>query len=442
MSPFKAHLNTDRDLQGNSVPGPADIFRQQLDNGITVLVRENSTSPSVAFDGLLRAGAVDTQAEQAGLARFTASTLLRGNENRTFDQIFEAIESVGASLAFSAGQHTTEFGGRCLSEDLDLLLDIIMETLRTPTFPEEQLDRVRGEIITRIQVQSHNTQRVAGLEFAKLVYPNEHPYSQSATGTVETISGIDRQDIVGFHQRQFGPRGLILSIVGDVKAEELLPKLERCLGDWSSHNQHPQASLPAISPLDGRKERIVPISGKVQSNMVLGVVGPPRSAEDFMHARLANTILGVFGLMGRLGTKVRDDQGLAYTIYSDMRGGLGPGPWVVSAGVNPTKISRAVESIREEIRRLQEERVPADELADNKSFLLGSIPIHLETNAGVSETILDMELFGLGLDYLQRYPTLIKAIQADQVQAAAQRYLDPDSFGLAIAGPPPGDSDD
>jgi zinc protease len=413
-----------------------------LDNGITILVRENHTSPSVVIDGLLRAGAIDNQAEKAGLARFTASTLLRGSENRSFDQVFEAVESVGASLAFSAGQHTTEFGGRCLSEDLDLLLDIATEALRAPAFPEEQLDRVRGEIITRIQVQSHNTHRVAGLEFAKLVYPPEHPYSRSATGTVETVNSINRQDIVRFHRTHFGPRGMIVSIVGDIRAEEILPKLERRLGDWSDQDQVPQASFPPVAPLDARQERVVPISGKVQTDLVLGVAGPPRAADDFMHARLANTILGVFGLMGRLGARVRDAQGLAYTIYSEMRGGLGPGPWVVSAGVSPTKVSPAVESIREEIRRLQEERVPADELADNKSFLLGSLPIHLETNAGVSGTILDMELFGLGLDYLQHYPSLIQEIQVDQVQAAAQRYLDPDRFGLAIAGPPAGDGDE
>ena len=432
----------DPDQQSNSIPGPHDISRQELTNGIVVLVRENHTSPSVVIDGLLRAGAIDTQPHEAGLARLTASTLLRGSEKRSYDQIFEEIESVGASLAFSAGQHTIEFGGRCLSEDLDLLLDIISDALCTPTFPDEQLNRVRGQIITRIQIQNHNTQRVAGLEFAKLAYPAEHPYSRSATGTIETVSGISRQDVARFHQAHCGPRGMILSIVGDVEATTLLPELERRLGDWSSQDQALQPALASPPPLTAVKERFVPIPGKTQADIVLGVVGPPRAADDFLHARLANTILGVFGLMGRLGAKVRDERGLAYYAFSNLRGGLGPGPWLVSAGVSPPHVARAVESIREEIQRLQMEQVPADELADNKSFMIGSIPIHLETNGGVSSTILDMELYGLGLDYLHRYPEMMMQIQADQVQTAAQRYLDPDIFAVAVAGPPKGDCDE
>ena len=115
---------------------------------------------------------------------------------------------------------------------------------------------------------------------------------------------------------------------------------------------------------------------------------------------------------------------------------------MVSAGVSPSNIAQAVECIREEIRRMQMEQVPAGELADNKSFLVGSIPLHLETNEGVCGTILDMELYGLGLDYLIRYPEMMLEIQADQVQAAAQRYLDPDRFALAIAGPPMGERDE
>jgi len=141
-------------------------------------------------------------------------------------------------------------------------------------------------------------------------------------------------------------------------------------------------------------------------------------------------------MMGRLGDKVRDEQGLAYYSYSRIEGGRGPGPWTVIAGVNPANVERALESIRAEIRRISREPVPPEELADSQSFLVGSLPLRLETNEGVAAAILDMERYGLGLDYLQRYGDLIREITPERVLAAAQRWLNPDAYVLALAGPP------
>jgi zinc protease len=157
---------------------------------------------------------------------------------------------------------------------------------------------------------------------------------------------------------------------------------------------------------------------------------------EFLDARVCNTILGVFGLMGRLGDKVRDEQGLAYYSYSHLSGGPGPGPWRVVAGVNPDNVSRAVDSIRGEIRRICEQPVEPEELRDSQAFLTGSMPLQLETNEGVASAILTMERYRLGLDYLQRYRDLIDRVTPERVQAAARRWLDPDAYALAVAGPP------
>ncbi|RLC54792.1 MAG: insulinase family protein, partial [Chloroflexota bacterium] len=194
--------------------------------------------------------------------------------------------------------------------------------------------------------------------------------------------------------------------------------------------------LPEVQRITEARERTVSIPGKTQSDIVLGYPGPPRTAPDFLDAAVCNTILGVFGLMGRLGENVRDEQGLAYYSFSRLDGGPGPGPWRVIAGVNPANVERAIASIRAEIRRICEEPVNEDELTDNKAFITGSLPLRLETNEGVAQAILDMEHFNLGLDYLQRYADLINEITAERVQAAAQRWLDPDAYALAIAGPP------
>ncbi len=417
-----------------SIPGPNDISRHELSNGIVVLICENHASPSVIVNGLVRVGAADERPEQAGLAAFTAAALMRGTARRTFAQIYEELESVGASAGISAGTYSTGFAGKSLAEDLPLVLDILSDALRHPTFPPDEIEKLRGEILTDLEERAHDTARMAALTFHELAYPAGHPYARSLSGYIETVSPITRDDLAAFYSGGYGPTGMIVVVVGAVKTDEALVQVEAALGDWTS-STYERMPLPDVPRITEARERFVPIPGKTQCDIVLGYPGPARTDPAFLDAAVCNTVLGVFGMMGRLGDKVRDEQGLAYYAYSRVDGGPGPGPWRVIAGVNPANVERAIASIRAEIARICEEPVDEQELADNKAFLTGSLPLRLETNEGVAQVILDMERYSLGLDYLQRYTGLIEAITAEQVQAAAQRWLDPDAYALAIAGP-------
>jgi zinc protease len=151
---------------------------------------------------------------------------------------------------------------------------------------------------------------------------------------------------------------------------------------------------------------------------------------------MANTILGVFGMMGRLGEKVREEQGLAYYAFSRLQGGLGPSPWYVSTGVAPTNVEQALESILAEVSRIQDEPTSDEELEDSKLYRTGSLPVSLETNDGLASIISDMELFELGLDYLQRFPDLIAEITTERVQVAARKYFSTENLAIVVAGPP------
>ena len=417
-----------------SIPGPETITRHELPNGIVVLVRENYASPAVVVRGYLHVGSRDERPEQAGLSAFTAEALMRGTESHPFDQIYEALESVGASIGTSGGTNSTGFGTKSLAEDLPLVLDTLADVLRHPAFPLDEVEKLRGEILTDLEERAHDTRSMANLTFYELAYPQAHPYSRSVDGYTETVGGISRDDLVAFYAGGYGPQGLTVAVVGAVETADALAQIEAAFGDWQGAT-YTRAPLPEAPRIAGVRERLVPIPGKTQSDVVLGYPGPARTSPDFLEAMVCNSILGVFGLMGRLGEKVREEQGLAYYSYSRVDGGPGPGPWRVIAGVNPANVEQAVDSIRAEVKRICQEPVDAEELADNKAFITGSLPLRLEANEGVARTILDMERYGLGLDYLQRYDALINAITAGQVQAVAKRWLDPDAYALAIAGP-------
>jgi len=418
-----------------SIPGPQDIARHELPNGIVVLVRENHSSPSVVVSGYLPVGAYDERPEKAGLAAFTASAMMRGTANRTFAQIFEELEAVGANVGVGGGTHTTGFGAKSLVEDLPLVLDILADVLRHPVFPRDGVERLRGEILTSLEERAHDTRRMANLTFHELAYPQEHPYARSLSGYTTTVGGISRDDLAEFYAGGYGPQGMVVVVVGAIDTADALAQIEAAFGDWKG-TIYERAPLPDAPRISDVRERTISISGKTQSDIVLGYPGPPRTAPDFLEALVCNTILGVFGLMGRLGDNVRDRQGLAYYSFSRVSGGPGPGPWLVSAGVNPANVEPAITSIRAEIRRICEEPVDEEELNDNKAFITGSLPLRLETNHGVARSILNMERYNFGLDYLQRHADLIEQITVEQVQAVAQRWLDPDAYALSIAGPP------
>lgn len=421
-----------------SLPGPHDIARRELPNGIVVLARENRASPSVVLSGALWAGSLFETRDKAGLANFHARMLTRGTRSRAFEELYEEIESIGASLGTSSAKHTASFGGKSLAEDLPIILGLVSDVLRNPTFPEEYVEKVRGEILTALEVRAYDTRSMAALAFHELAYPSDHPYTVSNAGYVETVPAITRDEIVAFHQRHIGPRGMIVVVVGAVKAEQAIALVEDTLGDWQNPAQPDPPPLPDAPRLTETRTRNVNIPGKTQTDVVLGWPGPTRNAPDYRAARIANNILGMFGLYGRLGDSIREQEGLAYYSYSKLQGGLGPGPWRVIAGVNPAKVERAVEIIRTEIRRMVDTPVTDEELADNKTFFRGSLPLSLETNEGVASHILLMELHGLGLDYLQRYADEVDAVTVEDVLAAARHYLAPDAYALAIAGPPTG----
>src|SRR3990172_704058 len=360
-------------LSLSSIPGADDITRVVLENGIVVLARAYPNSLSVNLRGYLPAGSLLDPDDKLGLADFVADGLMRGTAKRDFQAIYEALESVGASFGFSSGTHTASFGGKSLVEDLPLLLDILNEGLRTPAFPGDQVEKLRAQLLTGLALRAQDTRDMASLIFDDLVY-RQHPYARPGEGHPETIGAITMDDLIQFHRSDYGPRGMVVAVVGGIRAEAAVVQVRAALEDWTNVDQPPVPALPDWQPLPERVYKRKDIAGKSQSDLIVGTAGPPRLAADFMAANLGNSILGRFGLMGRVGDALREKAGLAYYAYSNLSGGTGPGAWDLAARVNPANEKKAIDLIFKELERFTADLVDEEELTDSQSNFIGSMP--------------------------------------------------------------------
>ncbi len=422
------------ELDVQSLPGPETILRRRFSNGVTLLARENFASPSVVFQGFLPVGSLQEQPEKSGLAYLTSLALMRGTAQRSFEELFEAIESIGAGLSVRASGHTTSFRGKSLAEDLPLLLDLLLDVLSNPIFPKREVERLRSQQLTALAIRAQDTGSQAQLAFDEIVY-RDHPYRYPVDGYTETVQGLTPDDMRRFHAETFGSEGLVIAVVGGVEAERAAAIVEARLGTWSKRAKTVQSELPPVKDLKHNTQREVRLEGKRQSDIVVGCKGPSRFDEGYLAAAVGNNILGRFGLMGRIGEAVRESEGLAYSAYSVLSGGPGPGPWQVQAGVNPENEQRAIEIIIKELGRFVSRKVSAEELLENQMHYVGRLPLQLESNEGVGSALLHLERYDLGLDYYQRYPELIAEITREEILETAQRYIDPERLAIAIAGP-------
>lgn len=421
-----------------SLPHSENIAQFVLPNGVQLYVYENFASPSVVITGYLIAGALDEPrddgtAAKAGLADFVADCLTRGTQRFSYEQIFDLTESIGASLSISGGMFTTGFFAKSLAEDLPFTLDLLSEVLRRPTFPESGVEKERAEWLAGLQERANSVLGMCRLAFYQLCYPRDHPFHHSVSGYVETANAITLDDVRRFHATYYAPADMVITIVGAVSAARVHDWVAAHFGDWDAVRppRHVAITAPKIV---GQHRHHVSMPGKSQSVLFLGYPGPSRLDPDWLPCAMMNSILGQFGMYGRLGKRTRKEEGLVYYIGSYFEGGLGPGPWKAHAGTNPATVDRVVELVMEEMRRMRERRVKPVELDDIKSYFVGTLPLEMETNEGIAGQILNMVRYRRGLDWLLTYPERVHAVTAADIQAAAQKWLDPENFALATAG--------
>lgn len=413
----------------------ATAVRHVLPNGIVALVQRNPTTPTVSLRGEVRVGAVYEPAEKSGLAAFVGAALIRGAGARSFQEIVSITEAVGASVNAGGGVHVSSFAGRSLNEDLPLTIGILADMLRAPTFPDEEIERLRGQFMMALRENEQDTRARASRALRELMFPHDHPYSRLSSGTLETVSAITREDLAVFHT-QFHPAATTIAVVGDVDPAAVIELLERAFGAWQVSGAPPQQSLPATRVLRGRTRSHIALEGKSQTDVLWAVHGLDRASPDYYAASVANMILGRIGIGGRLGERVREEQGLAYYCGSSLDADLGAGPWAAVAGVNPAHVDEALQAMVHEIERFTVDGPSSAELADAHDYMTGSLVLGLETNDSIAGTLLGIERYQLGFDYIERYPTMIRAIDREQVVTVARKYLSTSDYVVVSAGPP------
>jgi zinc protease len=416
---------------------PRDVTRFRLDNGITVVVQENATNPTFALMASVVAGGVVDPPDLPGVASMTAAMLTRGTTTRNALEFATALESVGASLNATANALTTTVTGRAQSKDFGLLMELFTEMLRQPAFPAGDLERVKGQTLAALERERTDPGRLAGRAFERVIYPTGNPLRPPTLDEARAAAArVSREDVEGFYRRRYGPDRMIVVIAGDVKAERVREALTARFGSWSPN---PSArSLPEIDvPLQERAETaVIPVPDKSETTIVWGHAGGLRRKDpDFYATQALNLVLGGGGaLNSRLGNIIRDEQGLAYNVYSYFDANLYPGPFQVGLGTNPANARRAITSLEAEIRRIREQGITRRELDEAVAYLTGRFPLRLETNAGLADILWSMEFYELGPDYIERYADYYRAVTVEQVNDAARRHIHPERATLVLGG--------
>ena len=411
--------------------------RVVLPNGLTVIVQENHANATVAVRGLVSAGSIFDPPGKNGLAAATAELLDRGTETRTSLQIAQAIEFVGASLDAQANAETASLSGAALSKDLSLLLQIMADIVRHPTFPQAEVEKSRTRALSRLQEGQQDPEQQASRAFAHAIFPAGHPYHElTYDQQAASYTALTRDDVVAFHRQYYAPQNCVLVIVGDTTTDQALASVRECFGDWPQSGPPAQIAIPD-APLPAKPERIViPMMDKSQVNLEVGYPsGLKRTDRGFYAANLMNLILGGGALSSRLGDKIREELGLVYDVYSTFNATLGAGPWEATLGCNPKNVDRALEALFAEVKRFQQEGATQTEVTEAIDFICGAYPLNLETNGGIAQALLNSELYGLGLDYPETFASRYRAVTREQVNAAAKQYLHPDQCVVVIAGP-------
>jgi predicted Zn-dependent peptidase len=407
------------------------IVQRTLPNGLRLLIVEHHELPLATFNLVIGSGASQDPAARSGTADFTAAMLREGAGSRTNLDIADQMAFLGVSLATNAGWDASTVFLHTPTAQLDSALALFADVALRPTFPTEDMERMRGRRLTSILQRRDQPPVIADLAYASLVFGNEHPYGRPMGGTEASTREVQRGELESYYRTHFRPNNATLIVVGDVTPDDIEARIARLFGSWE------RAEVPSVTLTEPRgAERttiyLIDKPGATQSSFRLGHLGVPRSTSDYFSLVVLNTVLGG-SFTARLMQNLRENHGYTYSAYSGFAFRRFAGPFVSQAEVVAAKSDSALIEFMKELRGIREP-VPDDELLKAKRYLQLRFPGGFETTTGIANQLVPLVVYNLPLDYYEGYVRQIEAVTQADLQRVAARYINPDRMTIVVVG--------
>ncbi|WP_335120675.1 M16 family metallopeptidase [Nostoc sp.] len=404
-----------------------------LNNGLRVLLLRDRNLPTINLSGQINAGTEFDGNQKAGLANLTANNLMNGTQTKNALDLAKTLEDRGASLEFSASREGVSVSSQGLSANLPILIQTLADVLENATFPADQLELSRQRALTSLKVQLDDPKGLGRQLFQQAIYPENHPFHSFPTA--ESLKSITRNQLLGFYQTHYRPDGTTIALVGDFDPVKVKALLNQVFGKWQPTGKLPVlkiASVPLPQTLT-RLNKLIP--GKTEAVTYIGYNGIARKDPRFYAALVLNQILGGDTLSSRLGTEVRDRQGLTYGIYSGFAAGINPGPFLIQMQTAPGDTQKAIASTLALLKQLREQGVTEAEFNAAKRSITNSYPVDLANPSDVSSMILDNAVLGLSRSEIRDFPLRIQAVTMAQMQQAIEDLIKPENLVIVTTGP-------
>jgi predicted Zn-dependent peptidase len=407
--------------------------RITLKNGMVVLVTENPTADIIAARLFIRSGSRWERPEQAGLNHLLSAVMTKGTENLSSLEIAEQVESVGASLSTDSTTDYFLVSLKSVSADFEEVLQLAAELLRSPTFPEQELELERRLTLQAIRSQQEQPFTVAFDQLRQHMY-GDHPYALSGLGTEASVTQLRRDDLLDFHRTHFRPDNLVISLAGRILPEVAIALVEKVFGDWQPPaTPLPTLQLPAIATEPGCRaigqetQQSIVMLGYLVPSVVDGATtalsaNPLPTHPNYPTLKLINTHLGN-GLSSRLFVELREKRGLAYEVSAFYTTRLDQAQFVAYMGTAPENTAIALDGLHTELDRLRQMALTDEELQTAKNKILGQYALGKQTNAQIAQTYGWYETLGLGVNFDVEFQAQITAITPDQVLSVADQYF-------------------
>jgi zinc protease len=410
-----------------------DIQEVRSDGGFTAWLVEDHSIPFTALELRFRGGAVLDEPGKKGATNLMVGLLEEGAGDLDAREFAAATERLAARFSYSVSDDFVSVSAKFLSENKDQALALLRDSLISPRFDEDAVERVRQQVLSGIRSDQKSPSDLASQALRRLIY-GDHPYGQVKDGTIDSVSALSRDDMLTAHQNALVQDRLYVSAVGDITPEQLSALMDELFMDLPKTGP----ALPKAAQLNFPGGAHVEPFETPQSVALFVQPGLDREDPDFFPAFILDLILGGGSFDSRLMTEVREKRGLTYGVYSYLVDKEAAQLWMGSVASGNDRIAQAIEVIQGEWQKLVDDGVSAQELKDAKTYLTGAYPLRFDGNGTIANIMVAMQTDGMPIDYIATRNEKVNAVTLEDVNRVAKRLLDPEALTFVVVGQPKG----